>query len=97
MIQSPTGGIQSLRDPTATFALHYSAPLKQTLITGKDINPSYAWTDKEMDHLMTSALPQLNDPMLMKAAGMPYAERTTDDLFEQLDMFKPKARGQYAR
>lgn len=97
VIQSPTGGIQSLRDPTATFALHYSAPLKQTLITGKDTDPSYAWTDREMDHLMTSALPQLNDPMLIKAAGRPYRERTTDDLFEQLDMFKPKARGQYAR
>ena len=96
VIQSPTGGIQSLRDPTATFALHYSAPLKQTLITGKDVDSSYAWTDKEMDHLMTSGLPQLNDPELIKAAGKPYAERTTDELFQQLDMFKPKARGQYA-
>ena len=97
VIQSPTGGIESLRDPTATFALHYSAPLKQTLITGKDVDPSYAWTDKEMDHLMTSGLPQLNDPMLIHEAGKSYIDRTTDQLFQQLDMFKPKARGQYAR
>ena len=97
VIQSPTGGIQSLRDPTATFALHYSAPLKQTLITGKDVDPSYAWTDRELDHLMASGLPQLNDPELIQAAGKPYVERTTDELFQQLDMFKPKARGQYAR
>ena len=97
MIQSPTGGIQSLRDPTATFALHYSAPLKQTLWTGKDVDESYAWTNKTFDHLMTSALPQLNDPTLIRMAGKPYAERTTDELFKQLDMFKPKARGQYAR
>jgi len=97
VIQSPTGGIQSLRDPTATFALHYSAPLKQTLWTGKNVDESYAWTEKSFDHLMTSALPQLNDPTLIKMAGKPYAERTTDELFKQLDMFKPKARGQYAR
>ena len=97
VIHSPTGGIQSLRNPTATYAMHYSAPLKQTLFTGKDVDPSYAWTEKEMDHLMTSALPQLNDPMLIKRAGKPYPQRTTDELFKQLDMFKPKARGQYAR
>ncbi|MFT5522102.1 MAG: hypothetical protein ACI9HK_000039 [Pirellulaceae bacterium] len=97
VIQSPTGGMQNLRDPTATFALHYSAPLKQTLWTGKDADESYAWTDKEMDQLMTSALPQLNDPSLIQLAGKPYQERTTDELFQQLDMFKPKARGQYAR
>ena len=97
VIQSPTGGLQNLRDPTATYALHYSAPLKQTLWTGKDVDESYAWTDKEMDHLMTSALPQLNDPTLIEIAGTPFKERTTDELFQQLDMFKPKARGQYAR
>lgn len=97
VIQSPTGGIQSLRDPTATFALHYSAPLKQTLLTGKDFDTSYAWSAKGLDHLMTSALPQLNDETLIKKSGTPYAERTTNELFKQLDMFKPKARGIYAR
>ena len=97
MIQSPTGGIQELRDPTATYALHYSAPFKQTLWTGKDVDESMFWTDKGFDHLMTSALPQLNDETLIQQAGKPFAERTTDELFKQLDMFKPKARGQYAR
>ena len=79
MIQSPTGGIQSLRDPTATYALHYSAPLRQTLWTGKDVDESYAWTEHGFDHLMTSALPQLNDSMLIKMAGKPYSKRTTDE------------------
>lgn len=97
VIHSPTGGMQELRDPTGTYALHYSAPFKQTMWTGKDADESMFWTEKGMDHLMTSALPQLNEPSLIKLAGKPYAERTTDEVFKQLDMFKPKARGQYAR
>ncbi len=97
VIHSPTGGIQELRDPTGTYVLHYSAPFKQTMWTGKDGDESMFWSVKGFDHLMTSALPQLNEPSLIKLAGKPYAERTTSELFEQLDMFKPKARGQYAR
>lgn len=97
VIQSPTGGLQSLRNPTATFALHYSAPYKQTLWTGKDVDPSYAWDTKSMDQLITSALPQLNDPKLIKLSGTPWRERSTDEIFALLDMFKPKARGQYAK
>jgi len=97
VIHSPTGGMQELRDPTGTYVLHYSAPFRQTMWTGKDADESMFWTDRGFNHLMTSALPQLNDPSLIRQAGKPYAERTTDELFKQLDMFKPKARGQYAR
>ena len=97
VIQSPTGGVQSLRNPTATFLLHYSAPFKQTLWTGKDADPSYFWDEKSFGHLMTSALPQLNDPQLIKQSGTPWRERSTDEIFQLLDMFKPKARGQYAQ
>lgn len=96
VIQSPTGGIQSLRDPTATYVLHYSAPLKQTLWTGKDADESMFWTDEEFDQLMTNAIPQLNDPTLIQLAGKPWRERTSDEIFELLDFFKPKARGLYA-
>ncbi len=92
---SPTGIHKTLRDPTATAVLHYAAPLKQTLITGKDADKSYWWSDNEMKQLMTSAIPQLNDSTLIKRAGKPWRERTTDEIFELLDFFKPKARGQY--
>jgi HEAT repeat protein len=95
VIHSPTGS-KALRNATATYLLHYSAPLKQTIITGKDVDPSYAWTEKEMAQLMASALPQLNDADLIQRAGSPWAERPTDELFQLLDIFKPKARGQYA-
>ena len=96
VIQSPTGGLQELRDPTATFALHYSAPLKQTLWTGKDADPAMFWSDEEFDQLMASALPQLSDPVLIEQAGTPWRERSTDELFKLLSIFKPKARGQVA-
>lgn len=96
VIQSPTGGMQELRDPTATYVLHYSAPLKQTLWTGKDADESIFWTDKEFGQLMTNALPQLNDPKLIEEVGTPWRERSTKELLERLDIFKPKARGQVA-
>lgn len=96
VLHSPTGA-KTLRNPTATYVLHYSAPLKQTLFSGKDADESYWWTEKEMEQLLTSALPQLNDPDLIKRAGTPWQERTTDELFRLLDFFIPKKRGLYAR
>jgi HEAT repeat protein len=89
-------GKENLRNPTATYALHYSAPMKQTLFTGKDADESYFFSDEEFERLMTSALPQLNNPELIEQAGTPWKQRSTDELFEQLGMFKPKARRFYA-
>lgn len=89
-------GKENLRNPTATYVMHYSAPMKQTLFTGKDADESLFFTDVEFERLMTSALPQLNNPELIEQAGTPWKQRSTDDLFKQLGIFKPKARRFYA-
>jgi hypothetical protein len=90
---SPTGGkYGTLRDPTATEVLHYSQELKQTLITGKDADESLWNTERDMKQLLASARPQFNDEMLFKRDGKPWPERGTDELFDLLDIFMPKAR-----
>jgi hypothetical protein len=94
---SPTGGkYGTLRDPTATEVLHYAAPLKQTLITGKDPDEQLWTTPREMKQLLSSARPQFNDPTLIERDGKPWKERGTDELFELLDIFYPKARATFA-
>jgi len=91
VLHSPTGA-KTLRNPTATYALHYSAPLKQTLITGKDPDKSLWLTKRDINHLIAISLNQLNDPSLIKRAGTPWQQRSTDELFELLDVFMPKVR-----
>ena len=89
---SPTGRYGTLHDPTATEILHQAAPLKQTLITGKDADESL-WPDKrEMGQLLASAQAQFNDPWLDAKVGTPWKKRGTDELFDLLDIFKPKVR-----
>jgi HEAT repeat protein len=90
----PTGGERRgpLRDPTATAVLHYAPHLKQTLITGKNPIKALWTTDAEMKQLMTSAIPQLNDQALIKRAGTPWRQQSTDELLKLLDIFKPKVR-----
>lgn len=94
-VHSPTGA-KDLRDATATYVLHYAAPLKQTLITGKDADESLWWSDKEFTQLMASARGQMTDPVLLEQAGKPWPQRSTDELFDLLSIFKPKARAQIA-
>ena len=89
-------GKENLRNPTATYVMHYSAPMKQTLFTGKDADESMFWSDKEFDQLMASAYPQLNDEKLIEEVGTPWKERNTDELFDLLSIFMPKARRIYA-
>lgn len=95
---SPTyGGLSGgLRDPTATAVMTYSVPFKQLLITGKDPDEALHPNEREMKQLMASARPQLNDEWLIEKAGTSWRERSTDELFDLLDIFKPKARGQVA-
>lgn len=83
---------KTLRDPTATAVLTYSVPLKQTLITGKDPDEDLYPTEREVKQLMASAYPQLNDEQLIARSGKPWRERTTDELFDLLDIFMPKTR-----
>ena len=96
IIHSPTGSRQ-LRDSTATYVLHYSAPFKQTLITGKNIKPSYEWTDEELQRLLTIAQGQFSDPSLKERAGKRITQRSTDEVFAYLNIFMPKTRGHIAR
>ncbi|NNC90846.1 MAG: hypothetical protein HKN82_20530, partial [Akkermansiaceae bacterium] len=94
---SPTGGYGALRDPTATEVLHQAVCLQQTLITGKDPDEDLYPTEREMKQLLTSARAQFNDPWLEKIDGTPWQERSTGELIDLLDIFKPKVRGIFAR
>ena len=93
--QSPTQ-YGPLRDPTATEVLHQAVAKGYTLITGKDPNPKLYPNAEEFDQLLASAQPQLNDAELIERAGTPWRERSTDDVFKLINIFKPKARGQVA-
>jgi hypothetical protein len=94
---SPTGPkYGALRDPTATEVLHYAVPLKQTLITGKDADEELWTTEREMKQLLSSARGQFNDPTLIERDGKPWHDRSTEEVFELLDVFYPKARASVA-
>ena len=94
---SPTWEYKTLRDPTATEILHQAVYLKQTLITGKDPDEDLYPSEREMKQLMTSARAQFSDPWLMEIDGKPWQERSTKELVDLLDIFKPKVRGIFAR
>ncbi|MBI1337220.1 MAG: hypothetical protein GC164_09695 [Phycisphaera sp.] len=97
VIHSPTGNYKFNRDATATYALHYSVPLKQTLITGKDADESMWWSDEEFAKFMTIARGQFYDPKLMEQVGKPWPERNTQDLYPLLNVFKPNTREAVAK
>ncbi|MFK7790786.1 MAG: HEAT repeat domain-containing protein, partial [Phycisphaeraceae bacterium] len=85
-------GKENLRNPTATYVLHYSAPMKQTLWTGKDVETAMLWNDDEFADLLTIAQGQFNDPQLIEQAGPPVTQRSTDEVLKYLGVFKPKMR-----
>lgn len=90
---SPTGSkYGELIDATTTEVLHQAVALRQTLITGKNPDESLWLSDRELNQFLASAQPQFNDPLLDAKAGKPWPERSTDELFELLDIFKPKMR-----
>jgi len=89
---SPSGKYTTLRDPTSTEVLHQSVIFKQTLITGKDADEELYPTKHEMKQLLASAQGQFNDPWLDQLVGKPWPERSTDEVFELLNIFYPKAR-----
>jgi hypothetical protein len=91
------GGYGPLRDPTATEVLHQSVVFAQTLITGKDPNKALYPTEREMKQLLASARGQFQDPWLKELAGTPWPERSTDEVFDLLDIFFPKARDSIAK
>lgn len=85
-------GGRGMRNPTATVALYYSMPLGKLMITGKDADTRVHMTDKEYEQLMFSARDQLGEPLLIKQAGKPMEDRSSDELIEMLDHFFPKRR-----
>jgi len=93
---SPSEKYGTLRDPTATEVFHQAVILKQTLITGKDVDEKLYPTERETKQLLVSAYGQLNNDHLKKLAGKPWQERSTDELFDLLDIFIPKTRKQVA-
>jgi hypothetical protein len=89
---SPTEKYGTLRDPTATEVFHQAVIHKQTLITGKDLDEKLYPTEHETKQFIASAYGQLNNDHLKKIAGKPWIERSTDELFDLLDIFMPKTR-----
>jgi len=89
---SPTGKYKTLRDPTATEVFNQVVIHKQTLISGKDIDEKLYLTERDKKHMMASAYGQFNNSYLKDMAGKPWAERSTDEIFDLLDMFMPKSR-----
>ncbi len=89
-------GTENLRNPTATYVMHYSAPMQQTLFTGKDSDESMSWSDQEFADLLTIAQGQFNEPSLFEQAGPPVAQRSTDEVFHYLGVFMPKTRNAVA-
>lgn len=86
------GEYTTLIDPTTTEIFHQAVALRQTLITGKNPDESLWLNDREMKQFLASAQPQFNDPWLDAQAGTPWQKRSTDELFDLLDIFKPKMR-----
>ncbi|MBT8038215.1 MAG: HEAT repeat domain-containing protein [Verrucomicrobiae bacterium] len=93
---TPTGDYKTLRDPTATEVLHQAVALKQTLITGKDLDEDLFTSKEEMKQLLASARPQLHDPMLIERASKPWREWSTDEIFGMINIFQPQTRGKVA-
>ncbi len=89
---SPTEKYSTLRDPTATEVFNQAVILKQTLITGKDLDEKLFPTERETKQFLASAYGQFNNDYLKNLAGKPWMERSTDELFDLLDIFMPKAR-----
>lgn len=94
---SPSEKYRTLHDPTATEVFNQAVIHKQTLISGKDADESLFLNEREMKQLLASAYGQFNDDYLKKKVGTPWPERSTDELFDLLDIFIPKTRQAVAK
>jgi hypothetical protein len=99
--QAGIGG-KPVRNPTATHAMYYSAPLRQLITTGKDADKDCWFTDEELDELLVSARGtlkrgQITDPVLLKQVGKPWNQRGSDELIAMLDHFYPILRHHIAK
>jgi hypothetical protein len=78
------GGIGGLFDPTALYLLHYSAPMRQLYITGRDPLPELQHSADDLVSLMDQALP----PSVVK-------DLPTEDILRKLNTFSAKRRRQF--
>jgi len=92
-----TGSGHGMRNPTATVALHLSAPLKQLMITGKDADENFWMNDKELNELLISARGQVTDKTLLEKIGKPWNERDSKELITLLGHFYPVMRRNIAK
>ncbi len=86
----------ALRNPTATEVLHQAFIHRQTLITGKEINPDHQLKGRDLEQLLISARNQFNDDTLIEKVGPPWTERSTAELLDLLDLFIPVGRTRIA-
>jgi hypothetical protein len=86
------GGGYPATQSTAMYALYYSLPLKQLIITGKDADTNFWMTDKEYEQLLVSARGQMNNAELIEQSGKPLTERGSDELIGFLGHFFPNVR-----
>lgn len=89
---SPSEKYSTLRDPTATEVFNQVVIHKQTYISGKDADESLFLTERDKKHMLASAYGQFNNDYLKNLAGKPWPERSTEELFDLLDIFMPKTR-----
>jgi HEAT repeat protein len=92
-----SGSGHGMRNPTATVALHLSAPLKQLTITGKDADEKFWMNDKELNELLVSARGQVTDKTLLEKIGKTWNERSSEELVSLLGHFYPVMRRSIAR
>lgn len=69
---------------------------QKTLITGKDLDEKLYPDERETKQFLASAYAQFNNDHLKNIAGKPWMERSTDELFDLLDIFMPKTRNAVA-
>jgi hypothetical protein len=93
---SPSWKYRALRDPTSTEILHQAVALKQTIITGKDLDESLFLNERELKQMIATTRGQFNDPVLFEKAGPPWQEASTDTILDMLDIFMPKTRAAFA-
>lgn len=93
---SPSEKYRTLRDPTSTEIFHQAVILKQTIITGKDLDESLFLNERELKQMIATTRGQFNDPVLFEKAGPSWQEASSDTILDMLDIFMPKTRAAFA-
>jgi len=79
-----SGGIGTLFDPTGIAILHYSAPMRELYVTGRDQLPELQHTQEDLMNLVDQSLP-----------ASIIRDLSTEDIFRKLNTFSTKRRRQF--